>query len=61
VTTSSDFSWGHWGERAAWTAVQAFTAVLVVGDASTLRTAAIAGAAALLSALKSLAKARLGS
>jgi len=61
VTTSSKFSWGQWGERAAWTAVQAFVAVLVIGDASTLRTTAMAAAAATLSAVKSLAKARLGS
>ena len=57
MTTSSKFSWGQWGERAGWTAVQAF----VAGDASTLRTAAMAAAAATLSAVKSLAKARLGS
>jgi hypothetical protein len=61
VTTSSKFSWGSWGERAAWTAVQAFAAVLVIGDLSTLRTAVVAAAAALLSAVKTLAKERIGS
>ncbi len=61
MTTSSKFSWGSWGERAAWTAVQAFAAVLVIGDLSTLRTAVVAAAAALLSAVKTLAKERLGS
>ena len=61
MTTSSKFSWGSWAERAAWTAVQAFAAVLVIGDLSTLRTAVIAAAAALLSAVKTLAKERLGS
>jgi hypothetical protein len=42
--------------------VQAFAAVLVIGDLSTLRTAVVAAAAAaLLSAVKTLAKERLGS
>jgi len=61
VTTSSKFSWGSWAERAAWTAVQAFAAVIVIGQSSTIRTALIAAAAALLSAVKTLAKERLGS
>ncbi len=61
MTTSSKFSWGSWGERAAWTAVQAFTAVIIIGDLSTLRTAVIAAGAALLSAVKTLARERLGS
>ena len=61
MTTSSKFSWGTWGERAAWTAVQAFAATVIIGDLSTLRTAVIAAAAALLSAVKSLANERLGS
>jgi hypothetical protein len=41
--------------------VQAFAAVIVIGDLSTLRTAVIAAGAALLSAVKTLAKERLGS
>ncbi len=61
MTTSSKFSWGSWGERAAWTAVQAFTAVIIIGDLSTLRTAVIAAGAALLSAVKTLAREQLGS
>lgn len=61
MTTASKFSWGTWGERAAWTAVQAFAAVLVIGDLSTIRTAVIAAGAALLSTVKTLAKERLGS
>ena len=61
MTTSSNFAWGTGGERAAWTAVQAFAAAVIIGDLSTLRTAVIAAAAALLSAVKSLAKERLGS
>jgi hypothetical protein len=61
VTTSSKFSWGSWGERAAWTAVQAFAAVIIIGDLSTVRTAVIAAASALLSAVKTLAKERMGS
>lgn len=42
-------------ERAAWTFAQAFLAVLVVGDMSTARDAVIAGAAAAVSVLKSVA------
>ncbi len=61
MTTSSKLSWGSWAERAAWTAVQAFAAVIVIGQSSTIRTALIAAAAALLSAVKTLAKERLGS
>jgi len=41
--------------------VQAFAAVIVIGQSSTIRTALIAAAAALLSAVKTLAKERLGS
>ena len=46
-------------ERAAWTFVQAFLAVYVIGDQTTLKVAAISGAAAALSAVKSYAKDRV--
>ncbi len=42
-------------------AVQAFAAVIVIGQSSTIRTALIAAAAALLSAVKTLAKERMAS
>ena len=61
MTTSPKFSWWAWGERAAWTAVQTFAATVIIGDMSTLRTAVIAAAASVLSAVKTLAKDRLGS
>ena len=51
-------SW-DWVERALWTAVQAFVAVFVVTDLSTLRSAATAGLAALISSVKTVAKDRL--
>lgn len=40
------------GERASWTAAQAFLAVFTVGDVDTARSAAIAAVAAILSVLK---------
>lgn len=51
-------SW-DWVERSAWTAVQAFVAVFVATDLSTLRSAATAGIAALISSVKTVAKERL--
>ena len=45
-------------ERAGWTAVQAFLAVWVVGDVSSLRAALVAGAAAGLSVVKTYAQQR---
>lgn len=45
-------------ERLIWTFLQAFLATITLSDMSTLRTAAIAGAAAALSALKSAVAAR---
>tara|TARA_R100001163_G_scaffold65759_1_gene64570 strand:- start:4962 stop:5150 length:189 start_codon:yes stop_codon:yes gene_type:complete len=56
---SKGFNIADWCERTAWTAVQSFLAIFVITDISTLRTAAVAGAAALLSAVKSLAQERL--
>lgn len=47
-------------ERAVWTFVQAFASVLVVSDLSTFRGAALAGAAAMLSVMKTVARDRLG-
>ena len=46
-------------ERAAWTFVQAFLAVYVIGDQTTLKVAALGGAAAALSVVKSYAKDRI--
>jgi len=46
-------------ERAAWTFVQAFLAVYVIGDQTTLKVATIGGAAAALSVVKSYAKDRI--
>tara|TARA_R100001463_G_scaffold108510_1_gene163046 strand:- start:671 stop:862 length:192 start_codon:yes stop_codon:yes gene_type:complete len=53
------FNFKDWCERACWTAVQSFLAVFVVSDLSTVRSAVIAGVAAGVSAIKSLAKERL--
>ena len=47
-------------ERAAWTFVQAFASVFVVSDLSTAKGALVAGAAAGLSVLKTVARDRLG-
>ena len=47
-------------ERAIWTAVQSFLAVFAVTDLSTTKAASVAGAGALVSALKSIAASRLG-
>ena len=47
-------------ERAGWTFMQAFLAVFVIGDQSTLKVALMAGAAAALSVLKTYAKGRVG-
>ena len=47
-------------ERAVWTAVQSFLAVFAVTDLSTTKAASVAGAGALVSALKSIAASRLG-
>lgn len=47
-------------ERAGWTFVQAFLAVFVVGDQSTLKVALIGGIAAAMSVVKTYAKERKG-
>ena len=47
-------------ERAGWTFLQAFLAVFVIGDQSTLKVALIGGAAAALSVVKTFAKERIG-
>tara|TARA_R100000963_G_C4645341_1_gene109547 strand:- start:5226 stop:5411 length:186 start_codon:yes stop_codon:yes gene_type:complete len=59
MSTSSKFNWGDWLERSLWTALQSGLAVFTLGDLSTGRSALVAGGAALLSAVKSLAKERL--
>lgn len=46
-------------ERMIWTFLQAFLAVITLGNMSTVRTAGIAGAAAALSVLKSAVAARI--
>tara|TARA_R100000995_G_scaffold17867_1_gene7181 strand:+ start:6532 stop:6720 length:189 start_codon:yes stop_codon:yes gene_type:complete len=53
------FNITNWVERTVWTAAQSFLAIFVVTDLSTLKSAATAGVAALLSAVKSLAQERL--
>ena len=47
-------------ERAVWTAVQRFLAVFTVTDLASLEAASVAGAGALISALKTIASAKLG-
>jgi hypothetical protein len=47
-------------ERAVWTAVQSFLAVFTVTDLSSSKAAAVAGAGALISALKSVAASKIG-
>ena len=47
-------------ERAGWTFVQAFLAVFVIGDQTTLKVALIAGVAAALSVVKTYAQERKG-
>lgn len=46
-------------ERAAWTFAQAFLALFVIGDMSTLKVALVGGAAAALSVIKTYAKERI--
>lgn len=46
-------------ERAAWTFAQAFLALFVIGDMSTLRVALVGGAAAALSVIKTYAKEKI--
>lgn len=46
-------------ERALWTAVQSFLAVFTVTDLGTLKAASVAGAGALISALKTIAASKL--
>ena len=46
-------------ERAAWTFVQAFAGVFVVADLSSAKGAVVAGLAAVLSVLKTVARDRL--
>ena len=59
-TPKTKFSWTDWVERSTWTGVEAALAIIVVTDVSTLKAAATAFAAAVIAALKTLAKARLG-
>lgn len=47
-------------ERAVWTAVQSFLAVFTVTDLASLEAATVAGAGALISALKTIASAKIG-
>tara|TARA_R100000995_G_scaffold49035_1_gene23519 strand:+ start:298 stop:471 length:174 start_codon:yes stop_codon:yes gene_type:complete len=47
-------------ERAVWTAVQSFLAVFTVTDLASLEAASVAGAGALISALKTIASMKLG-
>ena len=47
-------------ERAVWTAVQSFLAVFTVTDLSSTKAATVAGAGALISALKSIAATKVG-
>ena len=61
MTEQSKFSVTNWLERTLWTASQSFLAIFVVTDLSTLKSAATAGGAALLSAIKTLAQERLKS
>jgi hypothetical protein len=46
-------------ERAAWTFAQAFLALFVIGDMSTLKVALVGGAAAAMSVIKTYAKERI--
>ena len=47
-------------ERAIWTGVQSFLAVFSITDLATLEAASVAGMGALISALKTVATAKLG-
>jgi len=46
-------------ERAAWTFAQAFLALFVIGDMSTLKIALVGGVAAALSVIKTYAKEKI--
>jgi|TARA_R100001244_G_C5111391_1_gene121260 hypothetical protein len=46
-------------ERAAWTFAQAFLALFVIGDMSTLKVALVGGVAAALSVIKTYAKEKI--
>ena len=46
-------------ERAAWTFAQAFLALFVIGDMSTMKVALVGGAAAALSVIKTYAKEKI--
>lgn len=48
------------GERAVWTFVQTFLAVFVIDDLSTVRPAAVAALAAVLSVVKGFVATRVG-
>lgn len=48
------------GERAVWTFIQAFLAVFMIDDFSTVRPAAVAGLAAVLSVVKGFVATRVG-
>lgn len=47
-------------ERTFWTAVQAFLAVFVITDVSSLKSAGVAAAAAVIAAIKGLAASKVG-
>lgn len=47
-------------ERTFWTAVQAFLAVFVITDVSSLKSAGVAAAAAVIAAVKGLAASKVG-
>jgi hypothetical protein len=47
-------------ERTFWTAVQAFLAVFVITDVSSLKSAGVAAAAAVIAAIKGIAASKVG-
>jgi hypothetical protein len=47
-------------ERALWTAVQSFLAVWVIGDVASLKSAAVAAGAAVISVVKGVAASKVG-
>lgn len=47
-------------ERTFWTAVQAFLAVFIVTDVSSLKSAGVAAAAAVIAAVKGVAASKVG-
>ena len=60
MAVSTRYFYRDMAERCIATFVQSFLAVFVVGDVNTLKTAAMAGATALLSVVKSGVASRFG-